>query len=52
MGFLDRLLGRKKDEPAAPQTAPPAESMPADEPHSEDEGEHAHDEGDGHEHQH
>jgi hypothetical protein len=49
MGFLDKLLGRKKEQPAeGMQTAPPPASMPADEPHEhshgEGEGEHSHDE--------
>lgn len=51
MGFLDRLLGRKKEQPAeGMQTAPPPASMPADEPHEphgEDEEEHPHDEAPG-----
>jgi hypothetical protein len=52
MGFLDRLLGRKKEQPAeGMQTAPPPASMPADEPHEhshdEDEEEHSHDEAPG-----
>ena len=42
MGFLDKLLGRKKDD-SGMQTAPPPASMPADtEEHSHDEGEHDH----------
>ena len=44
MGFLDKLLGRKKDEPAAPEAAvstPPA-----------GETEHADDHGHDHDHDH
>jgi hypothetical protein len=53
MGFLDKLLGRKKDESAeGMQSAPPPASLPADEPHEHSqeegeqtpgEGEHSHD---------
>ncbi len=48
MGFLDRLLGRKKDEAAeGMQTAPEPASMPGAEPH-----EHPHGEGEQtHEHE-
>ncbi len=45
MGFLDKLLGRKKDTAAeGMQTAPEPPSMPAPEPHehSHGEGEHSH----------
>jgi hypothetical protein len=38
MGFLDKLLGRKKAADV-PQTAPPPASMPADEPHEHAPGE-------------
>ena len=48
MGFLDKLLGRKKDDSALP-TAPPAAPAPAEDmhEHSHDEGtpDHSHDEG-------
>jgi hypothetical protein len=45
MGFLDKLLGRKKDKTAeGMQTAPEPPSMPAEESHehSHAEGEHTH----------
>jgi hypothetical protein len=44
MGFLDKLLGRKKDDAEGMQTAPPPASMPAGDTHehSHDEGEHTH----------
>ena len=45
MGFLDKLLGRKKsDEGEGMQTAPPPASMPAEDAHehSHGEGEHTH----------
>ena len=45
MGFLDKLLGRKKsDASEGMQTAPPPASMPAEDTHehSHDEGEHTH----------
>ncbi len=51
MGFLDKLLGRKKDDAAestetAPVSAPPADTMPTGEqPH-----EHDHDHDQPHEH--
>jgi len=42
MGFLDKLLGRKKDD-SGMQTAPPPASMPADtHEHSHDKGEQGH----------
>jgi hypothetical protein len=44
MGFLDKLLGRKKSEPAeGMQTAPPPASMPTEDAHepSHDEDERA-----------
>jgi hypothetical protein len=49
MGFLDKLLGRKKPEAGeAMQTAPEPASMPAAETpahtHGEGEGEHRHEE--------
>lgn len=48
MGFLDKLLGRKKsDESEGMQTAPPPTSMPADDTHEHGEGEHSHDEDEG-----
>jgi len=46
MGFLDKLLGRKKsDEGEGMQTAPPPASLPAEDTHehSHGEGEHTHD---------
>jgi hypothetical protein len=44
MGFLDKLLGRKKsDEGEGMQTAPPPASMPAEDTHDHGEGEHTHD---------
>ena len=46
MGFLDKLLGRKKsDDGEGMQTAPPPASMPADDAHdhSHGEGDHTHD---------
>jgi hypothetical protein len=46
MGFLDKLLGRKKDD-SGMQTAPPPASMPAD-----DAPDHSHGEGDEHDHSH
>jgi hypothetical protein len=47
MGFLDKLLGRRKDDDAEMQTTPQPTSTPTDEPHehSPDEGEHSHGEG-------
>jgi hypothetical protein len=45
MGFLDKLLGRNKDD-SGMQTAPPPASLPADT------DEHSHDEGDEHDHSH
>ncbi len=45
MGFLDKLLGRKKSDAAeGMQTAPPPASMPAEDTHehSNDEDEHTH----------
>ena len=50
MGFLDKLLGRKKsDEAEGMQTAPPPASMPAEDTHehSHGEGEHTHDQDEG-----
>jgi hypothetical protein len=50
MGFLDKLLGRNKDD-SGMQTAPPPASMPADtDEHSHDEGEHD-DSHEGHSHE-
>ena len=46
MGFLDRLLGRNKDD-SGMQTAPPPASLPAD-----DAADHSHGEGDEHDHSH
>ncbi len=47
MGFLDKLLGRKKsDDAEGMQSAPPPASMPA----AEDTHEHPH--GEEHEHEH
>ena len=55
MGFLDKLLGRKKDEPAAPEAAvstPPAGETDAPAA-TEDAGtEHADDHGHDHDHDH
>ena len=56
MGFLDKLLGRKKAD--APQSAPEPAAMPAPDAggaapaeHSHDDGEHDHSEGEhGHAH--
>jgi hypothetical protein len=46
MGFLDKLLGRKKDD-SGMQTATEPASMPAD-----DAPDHSHDAGDEHDHSH
>ena len=41
MGFLDKLLGRKKDSGMGTQTAPPPASTPAEDTHDDShEGEH------------
>jgi hypothetical protein len=45
MGFLDKLLGRNKDD-SGMHTAPPPASMPGDT------DEHSHGEGDEHDHSH
>lgn len=43
MGFLDKLLGRKKDAGDGMQTAPPAASTPPEDTHDHShEGEHDH----------
>jgi hypothetical protein len=45
MGWLDKLLGRKKSETSeGMQTAPPPASMPEETPHehTHGEGEHSH----------
>jgi hypothetical protein len=48
MGFLDKLLGRKKDDAAeGMQTAPPPASMPA----GQETHEHSHGEEHSHEHE-
>jgi hypothetical protein len=45
MGFLDKLLGRKKSDPAeGMQTAPPPATMPEGETHEHGDGEHSHEE--------
>jgi len=41
MGFLDKLLGRKKDD-SGMQTAPPPASMPSDTDEHSHESEHDH----------
>ena len=48
MGFLDKLLGRKKSDAEGMQTAPEPPSMPgSDTPeHSHGEGEHSHEQED------
>jgi hypothetical protein len=43
MGFLDKLLGRKKSEPGEGiKTAPPPASMPAEDTHEHSPGEDEH----------
>ncbi len=53
MGFLDKLLGRKKDDAEGMQTAPPPATMPEGDtsrPSAQDEGEHEHEGEHDHEH--
>jgi hypothetical protein len=42
MGFLDKLLGRKKSEDEGLQTAPPPPTMPEGAPHEHSPGESEH----------
>jgi hypothetical protein len=55
MGFLDKLFGRKKDEPDAAEAAistPPASETPVDQALPDDVHDHSHDDHEHGEHDH